>query len=145
VPDNKHHCVVGTEWQRLQCLLAVVVVRFFSHRTFSVQKVGFLKLKTVRMLIRLLYLMWTYIIDKRTALFWVVRRRTVSISYRRFETIYRSQLQVTLRPLMVVPYRRFRTTYLSHLQGTFWPLIGPWRRTDRLYRNVCKKFPLLTL
>ena len=37
--DNCHYCSVGTEWQSWQCSVAVLVVRFVSHRTISVHKV----------------------------------------------------------------------------------------------------------
>jgi len=50
-----NHRADSTEWQSLQCSLAVPVVRFVSHRTFSVHKAKFLKLETVSMLMWLLY------------------------------------------------------------------------------------------
>jgi len=42
--------------QSLQCSPAVQVVWFVSHRNISVQKVKYLKLKIVRMLITFIYL-----------------------------------------------------------------------------------------
>ena len=33
VHDNSYHYAVGTDWQSLQCSLAVLVVWFVSHRT----------------------------------------------------------------------------------------------------------------
>ena len=42
--------------QKMQCSPAVLVVWFVSHRNISVQKVKYLKLKIVRMLITFMYL-----------------------------------------------------------------------------------------
>ena len=50
--------------QRLKCSLAVQVVWVVSHRNISVQKVKYLKLKIVRMLITFMYLIWAHIIER---------------------------------------------------------------------------------
>jgi hypothetical protein len=55
----------------------------------------------------------------RTALFSVITQRVVVISYRRFGTTYRSQRQ------------------------WFFGFLNPEDGTDKLYRNVGKKLPLL--
>jgi len=44
-----------TDWQSLQCSVAVLVVWFVSHRTISVHKVTFLKLEILWILISLLF------------------------------------------------------------------------------------------
>jgi len=45
---------------------------------------------------------------------------------------------------VVISYRRFGTTYRSNLQGPrIWFILTSEDWTDRFYRNVGKKLPLL--
>ena len=87
------------------------MVWFVSHRTVSVLKGTVLKLEIVRILIGSLYYVWTYITENKTALFWVITQRPVSISYRRFEIPYWSTLKGSFWHLVLVTYRLLETKF----------------------------------
>jgi hypothetical protein len=72
------------------------------------------------MLIRLLYQIWTYIIDKRTVLFWVVTQRAASIYCRRLETILSSRVFLTLS-VNILP--KFRDKILVTSSSVFLHLV----------------------
>jgi hypothetical protein len=165
VCESWNNYATATDKQSSQCSLAVLVVWFVAHRTINVHKVKFVKLEIVRIFIKFLYLIWTYIIQRRTALFWVIVQRAVLISYQFCDreslsfltdflnlsgnslTTFRDNLSVIFSsnfwPLVVISYRRFGTTYRSQLQLPFSCLICSWRGTDRFSWNISQKFPQL--
>jgi len=69
VRDSCNHFPVRIHWQSLQCSVAVLVVRFVSHRTVSVLKVTFWSFLSIKDIIKIIILRQKiYCIEQNCAL-----------------------------------------------------------------------------